>query len=143
MNSKIDSFFKIISRDSFDKINYDYIYRELICYNNRKLEDSVIDILRIFSDMMSNDYDYIKIDNDCILISNAFNSGNTSRCVRLGIFNKLDYVIYNIQNDLNSSSVYALRMLVNDDGKNKLVSISDSIEKRKVFSIVDKMIRSR
>ena len=54
-----------------------------------------------------------------------------------------DYVIYNIENDMNSSNVYALRMYVDENENNKFVSISDDVEKRKVFNIVDRMIRSR
>ena len=54
-----------------------------------------------------------------------------------------DYVIYNIENDMSNSNVYALKMLVDGNEDNKLVSISDDTEKRKVFSIVDRMIRGR
>ena len=83
------------------------------------------------------------MDNNSFIVCDENGNSFIANVLTMLEIDGYDYVICNIQNDLNSSGVYALRMLVNDDGKNKLVSISDSIEKRKVFSIVDKMIRSR
>lgn len=96
MNKRIDEYLNKISKFSLDEIDYDYIYRELICYNNRNIDDCVMDTLRVFTEMVNNDKKYINMDNDSLLISNTSGFVNGKRIIKLGIFNKLDNVIFNI-----------------------------------------------
>ena len=96
MNKDVNYFFNKINNVSLDKIDYDYIYNELICNNINDVNDDK-DILRIFSDMIDLDKKYIQMVNDYILITNDFkNKNNSNRKIRLGIFNRLENVIFNI-----------------------------------------------
>lgn len=83
------------------------------------------------------------MDNNSFIVCDENGNSFIANMLTMLEINGNDYVIYNIENDINSSNVYALKMLVSDDENNKLVSINDEIEKRQVFSIVDKMIRGR
>ena len=96
MNKDVNYFFNKINNISLDKIDYDYIYSELICNNINDINNDK-DILRIFSDMIDLDKKYIQMVNDYILITNDFkNRNNSNRRIRLGIFNKLENVVFNI-----------------------------------------------
>lgn len=98
MRKKIDEYLNKISKISLDVINYEYIYKELICYDNGNLNECIKDILRVFTDLLDNNKKYIKIVDDSILITNIEDDDTSKRRVRLGIFNKLEYITFNVEN---------------------------------------------
>jgi len=101
MNQEIDEYLKKIGSISLDKLNDYFIYKELICYENRNLNGCVKDILRVFTDMVENDKRYIKMFNNSILISNNGFIDDGVLKVRIGVFNKLDKVINTIDSLIN------------------------------------------
>ena len=97
MNNDVNYFFNKINNVSLDMVDYDYVYSELICCCAKGIDNSNnMDILRIFSDLIDLDKKYIKMKDDYILITNDFRKKHFNRRVRLGIFNKIDNVIFNI-----------------------------------------------
>lgn len=51
-----------------------------------------------------------------------------------------EYAVYSLDKDANTSDVYAARIIKDVNGTEKIISIDDEVEKRKVFQIIDKMI---
>lgn len=54
-----------------------------------------------------------------------------------------EYAVYSLDKDVNTSDVYAARIIKDVNGNENIVSIDDELEKRKVFQIIDKMINER
>lgn len=51
-----------------------------------------------------------------------------------------EYVVYSIDKDLENSDVYAAKVIKDQDNNDRIVSIENEEEKKKVFGIVEKMI---
>lgn len=96
MNKKIDEYLNNIGTIPVDELTYEYIYNELICYNNRKIGNGIKNIDDIFSDIKQNKLESIELDEGKILISNVITCDNSKKMVELGIFNKLDKSSENI-----------------------------------------------
>ena len=52
----------------------------------------------------------------------------------------IEYVVYSIDNDIETSDVYAARVVKDHNGNDTIVSIENDEEKRLVFGIIEKMI---
>lgn len=52
----------------------------------------------------------------------------------------IEYAVYSVDKDLDNSDVYAARIVKDQDGNDRIVSIEDEEERTKVFGIVEKMI---
>lgn len=52
----------------------------------------------------------------------------------------IEYAVYSVDKDLENSDVYAARIVKDQNGNDRIVSIENEEEKNKVFGIVEKMI---
>ena len=52
----------------------------------------------------------------------------------------IDYIVYSIDKDVDTSDVYVARIVKDQSGKSVLVTIENDTERQKVFSVIDRMI---
>lgn len=52
----------------------------------------------------------------------------------------IDYAVYSIDKDTDTSDVYVARIIKGHNGDDVLVTIENEVERQKVFSVIDKMI---
>ena len=146
MNKKIEEYLKVLRKFSIEDLSYDIIYKELICHENINLNGCVKDVLRVFTDMIETDERYINLSGDSILISNTDDSFDTGRKIRLGIFNKLECVVSNIDSLLvfcNKKKIKFRGKLENYDNVGYLeLEINDVEEAIKVIDYVNSKLSS-
>lgn len=110
---KMDSYLKLFNKVSIEDLSYEYIYKELICHENRNVNGCVKDILRIFADMIDTDKKYIKLVDNKIVISNIDEIDYSKKKIELSIFNKLD----NVHKDLDMLINYCNKKKIKFSGK--------------------------
>lgn len=96
MNKRINEYLNLIGSKRLDDLSYEYIYKELICYNSTKISDSNKTIAEIFETLPLDIRKYIKLQDQTLIISNNLDIDNTKKMIELGIFNKIAYINDNI-----------------------------------------------
>ena len=76
MNKRINEYLNLIGSKRLDDLSYEYIYKELICYNSTKISDSNKTIAEIFETLPLDIRKYIKLQDQTLIISNNLDIDN-------------------------------------------------------------------
>lgn len=141
MEKKINEYLNYIGSKSLDVISCEDIYKELICYNSRKISESSKCIEDIFENLSFDIRKYIKLQDQTIIISNNLDIDNSKKMIELGIFNKLTYITDNINKliiFLNKKKIrFSAKLKIYDNVGYMSIVILDSDDALKVIDFVN------
>lgn len=80
------------------------------------------------------------IGTDRFILQDRFGVKVDAEFVMKLSIDEVEYIVYNILNDDKYTDVYVGRIICDANGNETIISIDNTLEEEKIFSIVDTMI---
>ena len=79
-------------------------------------------------------------DRKVLFIKDVNGEEKTAELLTILQIDGIEYAVYSIDKDVNTSDVYVARIIKDLNGNDSIVTIENEEERNNVFKIVDKMI---